>query len=170
MTITRGALIAVCGAGAHADSASISRRLAAELTRRSSQASVLLTAARGEDTVIALERALARHAIVVADVGALENVAPAVLRLAVAVVCTLHAGGDLCGSAESLVEQDGSTVTHVRRWVAAVTWDHVASFADCRGLASQLAPSIDAVTLFPGSASDPADDDLAAAALVAALA
>jgi hypothetical protein len=158
---TRGALIAVCGVGAAADTAYVSRLIAGELTRRRSPGAVLLTRARGAEAHAALDPALQRRRVVVADLGPLDEDLDAVLAIAAVVVCTLRGDVDRNEVAEAVTRH---TTRRSARWLAAVTTapDEV---HHVRLLAAALPPAVPLIAV-----GDPATDRAASSkALDAAL-
>lgn len=92
--MSRGILIAVCGLHAGAGTTTTARLLAEHLVQGARSGSVLLTSARGPDSAAALDGALARHCVVVADAGTLDA-AVDVLPLASAVVWTVRLAAGL---------------------------------------------------------------------------
>lgn len=166
MTSPRGALIAVCGIGAGARTADVSRLLAAELTRRSPRGAVLLTAAHGPAASSSLEPALHRHPIVVADVGALLECGE-VISIAAVAICTFRIDADLVEVAARL--HRAAMSAHRTVAVATAVAD---SDRDDRRVAAALPRSVRALTLLPSAcdAAPPTEPTPTITALVGALA
>jgi hypothetical protein len=165
----RGALLAVCGVGDDAQTADVSRLLATELGRRTTPGAVLLTAARGRAADRVLEPALGRHAIVVADIGPLNEHAGDALALAAAVICTFRADLDPLRLAAALTGRAARTAPSAR-WHAVATAAAETSPADLRRVAAALPQWVGATTLLATTSDAEPAVDIASTTLVATLA
>lgn len=165
MTDGRGALLAVAGVGDRAQSAQVSRLIATELAQDAPKGSVLLTACRGAGSARVLGSALSRHALVIADVGHLDDAASDVFAMAAITICTFRADvgfRELGRAMSSRAVTDSSC-----RWAAVAT--PAAASNGRRTRISTLPMAIRGAAFVPPVDEPRADERLALSALIGSL-